>query len=78
MLILRQQPGSEAAKDGVNQWVIKLNVTGEPDVTFWMDLSSKATRISPCFYTKEHAEAAIQAVGADRIAQMFKTLHGVS
>ncbi len=72
MLELRQQPGSEAAKDGVRQYLISFDCDVENRTTTY-----KIGMISPCFKTEEHAEAAIKAVGADRIARMFKVLHGV-
>jgi hypothetical protein len=77
MLELRQQPGSEAARNG-EQWVVTPTKEGSVKPDYWDDIVSKTRYISPCFRTKEHAEAAIKAVGADRIMKMFRTLHGVS
>jgi hypothetical protein len=76
MILLRQQPGSEAAKDDVSQRIIGL-FQGVVGTDFWFDRYNKMNQISPCFRTKEHAEAAIKAVGVERIARMFCTLHGV-
>jgi hypothetical protein len=73
MLELRQQPGSEAAKDGVRQYLISFDCDVENRTTTY-----KIGMISPCFKTEEHTEAAIKSVGADRIQKMFQVLHGVS
>ncbi len=78
MLLLRQQPGSEAVKDEEYQWIVTPTKEGSVKSDYWDGILSKLSEISPCFRTKEHAEAAIKAVGADRIQKMFHTLHGVN
>ena len=78
LLDLRRQPGSENPKNGVWQWAILLNEDNSG--VFTDDLigaHTKSSLISPCFHSEEHAEAAINAVGHDRIIHMFKTLHGL-
>jgi hypothetical protein len=77
LIELRQQPGSEAAKRGMEQWIVGYAQDDKVVFDYWVNIESKISGISPCFRTKEHAAAAIKAVGADRIKRMFQVLHGV-
>ena len=75
MLLLRRQPGSSAAKDG-DQYVICTRNTGFR-IEKWFAVECKTEFISPCFASKQAAQAAIDSIGKDRIIHMFNTLHGV-
>jgi hypothetical protein len=75
MIELSQQPGSEAVKDGETQYAVYFDCGKIETSQFKYD--SKLNLISPCFRTKQYAKEAIKAVGAERIARMFCTLHGV-
>lgn len=75
-LLLRHQPGTVKAEDGI-QWLIRAREEGGVySDNFWCD-SYKVDYISPCFKTKEHAEAAIQTIGEEQLMQMFNTFHGI-
>ncbi|OWT55252.1 hypothetical protein [Candidimonas nitroreducens] len=81
MLRLRHQPGTESPSNkiqatieverGDDQSVASIYVTVREDVC------NKTRGISPCFDTKEHAQSAIDTIGADRILEMFKTFHHI-
>ncbi len=73
LIELRRQPGSEAPKEGVAQWVIERDL----GVESWAVYYNKIERISPAFSTEEQARAAIDKIGRELLMQMFNTLHGV-
>lgn len=78
MLLLRHQPGTVPAVNDIEQFVIAPESYGTaPRVDSWRDIDTKAARLSPCFATREHAQAALDAIGADRIERMWKTLHHI-
>lgn len=72
LLDLRRQPGSEAVEDNKKQWGIYY----KGDVWSASFLSYKLSEVCPWFDSQEAAEAAIEAVGKDRIIRMMNTLHG--
>lgn len=76
MILLRQQPGSEAAKNDA-QYSIFVEEGKITCSILFECINSKMTEISPCFATQEDAQLAIDTVGAERILRMFKILHGV-
>lgn len=79
MLLLRHQPGTVAAKEGKEQFVIDIEgVSLRPFICPLEDLDMKAGYLSPCFITRKHAQDAVDAIGADRIVRMFKTFHHIS
>lgn len=79
MLLLRHQPGSEPPGSREKQWGISIDDDPLRVVVNMLTMMPifKLVRISPMFATKEHAEAAIEAVGAERILRMLKTFHHV-
>lgn len=77
LLLLRHQPGTEAASDGKDQWLIDTSDDGLT-LDYWMGAHFKLRFISPCFASDADAQAAIDTIGADRILRMFHTLHGVA
>jgi hypothetical protein len=68
---LRQCEGSVGAKDGVEQYLI-FAPDNDVIVDYFTSSYYKANSASPCFSTKEYAEAAIKTVGEFEIIQMFK------
>lgn len=72
LIDLRRQPGSEAAEDVKYQW----NIAGRGEIQKLRSLELKISEICPWFDSEESAEAAIAAVGKDRILRMMNTLHG--
>lgn len=77
LLMLRHQPGSEAAIEGGVQCFIR-DADGNIAVDTWTSINYKTSCISPMFATFCDAQAAIDTIGADRILRMFRTLHGVA
>lgn len=69
---LRQCEGSVGAKDGVEQYLI-FAPNKDVIVDYFASSYYKVNSVSPCFSTKEYAEAAIKTVGEFEIIQMFKT-----
>lgn len=79
MLLLRHQPGTVEAENGGWQCIITIADDGKDVIVYGFDtISEKAGQISPVFSEQEHALAAINTIGADRILRMFKTLHHVA
>ena len=79
LLMLRHQPGSEVARDEEAQWAIECSDDGKSlRLSSWGCINYKVPYLSPCFSTREAAQAAIDTIGADRILRMFRTLHGVA
>lgn len=77
LLMLRHQPGTEAVNYFSEQFMVTVDVNRVYAIGMYPDMR-KITRISPCFATLDHAQAAIDTIGADRILRMFRTLHGVA
>lgn len=78
LLLLRHQPGTVAPVHDEAQCVIEPKVGATvPYVQEWNNLDTKVSRLSPCFGTHGQAQAAIDAIGADRIERMWKTLHHI-
>jgi hypothetical protein len=77
LLMLRHQPGSEAANGENMQWSIETEAN-DLEITYWDSLDFKLRSLSPFFSTEEAAKSAIDTIGADRILRMFRTLHGVA
>jgi hypothetical protein len=76
LIELRRQPGTEKPDDSKRQWNIGIT-SGEVKPCFYNGANVRMDMISPCFATEEQAEAAKEKIGADRLKQMFNTLHGV-
>lgn len=73
-ILLRKQPGSEVATDGIKQYVL-FPYYNEVSVASYSCVFYKFSRISPCFKSEESARKAIEILGEERILNMFKYFH---
>lgn len=73
-LLLRQQPNSVAASSQT-QYQIDVSNDGKSLTAAMVGpmIGVKLSNLSPCFTTKEAAQAAIDTVGASRILAMYRT-----
>lgn len=82
MLLLRHQPGSCAPSKGTVNYDIGISYDVSNSylisAKYWTGGGSKMDRISPCFQDRAAAEAAIKAIGSDKLIRMFKTFHHVT
>lgn len=69
---LRQCKGSVGVAKGLLQYILHVRDNGVISHCF-SSVGYKMDNISPCFSTKEYADAAIKTVGEFEIIQMFKT-----
>ena len=72
-LLLRRQPGTVKVVDGEPQWV----VSGDVFPDSFQTREYKLSKISPVFTNRANCEAAINAIGAERLHHMFNTFHHV-
>lgn len=73
LLLLHKKAGTVRPTDE-KQWVITLDVNCEIEVLESVSLFSKTQMISPCFKTKEYAQAAADSLN---LVPMFKTMKGL-
>lgn len=80
LLLLRRQPGTVPAKHDTPRYLIRLDDSGTVGLVIESKrfLENQATYLSPCFTDAGSARTALDALGAERILAMFKTLHGVA
>jgi hypothetical protein len=73
-ILLRKQPGSEAAVSGKEQWTFQPE-GATLESLYCNEYEYKICSISPWFSSEKAAYEAIKSLGAERILSMFKAFH---
>jgi len=77
-LELRRCEGSEPAMNNKKQYMLGLHTSSILLVVEgYYGLENKLDKLSPCFVSREKAEAAFDKIGKENILHMFKTFHGL-